>query len=55
MTPYIIALIYVLASLGTAWLARNTLAGGLFTFVLALLFTPLLVFPAVLIFARRSS
>ncbi|MEO0957422.1 MAG: hypothetical protein AAFR84_11035 [Pseudomonadota bacterium] len=54
MTPYLIIAIYFLAALGTGWLGRNTVAGGPLTFVLAIVFTPLVVFTCLLAFTRRG-
>ncbi len=55
MLPYVLALIYLLASLGLAYLGRNTQIGALGTFVLALLFSPLILFMVMMAFTRRPA
>lgn len=53
MLYFILTAVYFLAAFGTAYLGRNTLAGAGGTFILALLLTPLVVFPALMLFTRR--
>ncbi len=54
MFPYVFALLYILASLGVAYLGRGTRAGWFGSFVLALIVTPLVAVVAVVGFMRVS-
>lgn len=55
MFPYLLALIYIVTAIACGWLGRNTLAGPIGTFILAIILTPLIVFLALIAFMRRPS
>jgi hypothetical protein len=52
MLLFVLTAGYLLASAGVGYLGRNTVARGIGTFILSLLFTPLLMLIAVLVFRR---
>lgn len=55
MLPYILTLIYILCSLGVAWLGRTTLAGFVGCLLLSLALTPLAILVALLVLQRRPA
>lgn len=52
MLPFILGGLYVLACLGVGYLGRGTLAGMTGSFLLSMIFTPLTVLIAMILFSR---
>lgn len=53
MLPYMVIVLYLVASVGVGYLGRNTFAGAFGTFLLSILLTPLVILIALVAFSGR--